>query len=160
DVPLAHPATTTLTTASGNARFTWRLYPKVVGPVMQNVMIVAVRLLAIVLALLVQTSHAFAEPVTLRFASVAPEGSAWARVFWSASRDAETLSHGDLKLRWVLGGIGGNEIMVAERMRRGQLDGEAAGISCANMMPSLRVLRVAGMVRRREEAHAIVNQLR
>jgi TRAP-type C4-dicarboxylate transport system substrate-binding protein len=119
-----------------------------------------VRLLASVIALLTLTPRASADPVTLRFASVAPEGSAWARVFQSASRDIEILSQGDLNLRWVLGGIAGDETMVRERMRRGQLDGEAAGISCADMLPSLRVLRVAGMVRRREEAHAVVNQLR
>jgi TRAP-type C4-dicarboxylate transport system substrate-binding protein len=119
-----------------------------------------VRLAAFVVASLLIESLAAADPVTLRFASVAPEGSAWARAFLAFARDAEILSRGQLKVRWVLGGVAGDETVVPERMRRGQLDGEAAAITCADMMPSLRVLRVVGLVRRREEAHAIVNQLR
>jgi TRAP-type C4-dicarboxylate transport system substrate-binding protein len=104
--------------------------------------------------------RAGAEPVTLRFASLVPEGTAWARELKAFSRDVEMLSHGQLKVKWYLGGIAGDERMVPERVKKGQIDGEAAGVSCVDLAPSLRVLRVLGMFRRRDEAHAIIARMR
>src|SRR4051812_13782613 len=83
-----------------------------------------------VVALLCAPSAA-EETVTLRFATLAPEGTAWAREFLAAARDTELFSDGELKIRWVFGGIAGDENMVPMRMRRGQIDGEAASITCA-----------------------------
>ena len=111
-------------------------------------------------ALALAEGPAGAEPVTLRFASLAPEGTSWARALQAASREVERQTHGQLKLKWYLGGIAGGEDVVPDRIRRGQLDGEAAGISCANLAPSLRVLRIVGLFRRRQEAHAVINKLR
>ena len=101
-----------------------------------------------------------AEPVTLRFATVAPEGTGWAREFKAFARDAEVLSDGNLRIKWYFGGIAGDESLVPERIRRGQLDAEAAAASCTSIAPSLRVMRVVGMFRRREETHAIIARLR
>lgn len=103
---------------------------------------------------------ATAEPVTLRFATVAPEGTGWARAFNAFSREVDTSTHGQLRVKWYFGGIAGDEATVPQRIKRGQLDGEAASITCANIAPSLRVLRVVGMFRRREETHAVIAQLR
>src|SRR5947209_8767502 len=103
---------------------------------------------------------ASAEPVTLRFASLVPDGTAWARELHAFARDVETNSHGELRVKWYLGGIAGDENVVPERIKKGQLDGEAAGVSCASLAPSLRVLRVVGLIRRRAEAHAVIGRMR
>jgi TRAP-type C4-dicarboxylate transport system substrate-binding protein len=105
------------------------------------------------------TAHA-ADPVVLRFATVVPDGTAWARELKAAARDVELQTNGQVRWKWYFGGIAGDESVVPERIRRGQLEGEAAGVSCVDMAPSLRVLRVLGMFRRRDEAHAIVMRLR
>ena len=64
--------------------------------------------------------------MTLRFASVAPEGTGWAREFKAFARDAEAFSNGQVRVKWYFGGIAGDESVVPERIKRGQLDGEAA----------------------------------
>jgi TRAP-type transport system periplasmic protein len=104
--------------------------------------------------------RAAAEPVTLRFATVAPEGTGWARAFRAFARDVEAMTNGQLRVKWYFGGIGGDESAVPERIKRGQLDGEAAAITCTSIAPSLRVMRVVGMFRRREETHAVIARLR
>ena len=104
--------------------------------------------------------RASAEPVTLRLASIVPEGTSWARVFKAFARDVETQTNGQLRIKWYLGGIAGDETAVPKRIARGQLDGEAASVTCAALAPSLRVLRVVGLFREREEARAVIGHLR
>jgi TRAP-type C4-dicarboxylate transport system substrate-binding protein len=114
------------------------------------------------LTLLIATvlcGRAAAEPVLLRFASIAPEGTAWARELKAYARDVELLSHGELRIRWYLGGIAGDESVTPARIRKGQLDGEAAGVTCDRLAPSLKVLRIAGLLRRRDEAESVVARL-
>jgi TRAP-type transport system periplasmic protein len=101
-----------------------------------------------------------AEPVTLRFATVAPEGTGWAREFRAFARDVELFSEGQLRVRWYFGGIAGDESVVPKRIARGQIDGEAAAATCTSIAPSLRVMRVVGMFRRRQETHEIIAHLR
>ena len=64
----------------------------------------------------------------------------------------------DIKL--YLGGIAGDEAAVPDRIKKGQLDGEMAAVTCERMAPSLRVLRIPGMIRRRDEANFIIDRLR
>jgi len=115
--------------------------------------------LAIALWLL-PAGRAAAEPVTLRFATVAPEGTGWAREFKAFARDVEAFSDRQLRIKWYFSGIAGDESAVPERIKRGQIDAEAAAVSCTNIAPSLRVMRVIGMFRRREETRAIIARLR
>jgi TRAP-type C4-dicarboxylate transport system substrate-binding protein len=103
---------------------------------------------------------AAADPVTLRFASLVPEGTAWSRELRAFAREVETLSNGKLRVKWYFGGIAGDESVVPERINKGQLDGEAVGVSCADLAPSLRVLRVVGLFRQRGEAHWVIGKLR
>ena len=91
---------------------------------------------------------------------MAPEGTAWARELKAYGREIETLSNGELRLKLYLGGIAGDESVVPERIRKGQLDGEMAAVTCERMAPSLRVLRVPGLIRRRDEANYVIDRLR
>ena len=85
-----------------------------------------------------------AEPTTCcAWRTLAPEGTAWAREAHAFARDVETLTHGAVRIKWYLGGIAGDELQTAERIRRGQLDGIASGgMLCMRLAPSMRVLRV------------------
>jgi TRAP-type transport system periplasmic protein len=107
-----------------------------------------------------EVDRAFAEPVTVRFATVAPEGTGWAREFKAFAREAEALSNGQLRVKFYFGGIAGDESQVPARIKRGLIDGEAAAVTCNSIAPSLRVMRVVGMFRRREETHAVIARLR
>ena len=70
----------------------------------------------------------------------APEGTAWAREGHSFERDIAELTHGQVRMKWYLGGIAGDELQMLDRVRRDQLDGVAsAGMLCHRLSPSMRV---------------------
>jgi TRAP-type C4-dicarboxylate transport system substrate-binding protein len=102
-----------------------------------------------------------AEPHMLKIATAAPEGTAWARAARSFSRDVEAASGGEIKVKWYFGGITGDELQTSERIRKEQLDGTASGgVLCERLAPSMRVLRVVGLVQNRDEAAYLLGRLR
>jgi len=100
------------------------------------------------------------QPILLRMAAIAPEGTGWARELKAMAREVETATHGAVKMKWYLGGIAGDEAAALSRVRRGQLDGEAGALFCGSLSPTLAVTRVAGLVQSRDEALHLLNYLR
>ena len=105
-------------------------------------------------------SAAHAEPVTLRMAAIAPDGTEWARALRAFAREVDTLSKGELRIKWYLGGVAGDELAALERVKRGQLDGEAGAIFCQRLAPSLRAARLPGIYHSRDEAIYIMGRLK
>ncbi|HWE29809.1 MAG TPA: TRAP transporter substrate-binding protein DctP [Polyangia bacterium] len=102
-----------------------------------------------------------AEPVTLRMSSITPEGTAWARDLRAFAREVETETRGNVRIKWYLGGIAGDEMAQHERVQRDQLDGVVSGgMLCEKLAPSLRAVAMAGQLRDRDEADFVVNRLR
>jgi TRAP-type transport system periplasmic protein len=102
-----------------------------------------------------------AEPVILRFATPAPEGTPWAREGYAFRREVETATQGRVKVKYYLGGITGDEMQTWERIKRGQLDGIASGgMLCMKLAPSMRVLRVLGLFQSRDESAYVSGRLR
>jgi TRAP-type C4-dicarboxylate transport system substrate-binding protein len=116
--------------------------------------------LVLAAALVAAAGTARAEPRTLRMAAVAPEGTAWARELRAYARELETSTHGELKMKWYLGGIAGDELQALERVRKGQLDGAAGVAFCQSLGASMRVLRAPGLFRSREEALFVLGRLK
>src|SRR5262249_279368 len=110
---------------------------------------------------LLMSATALAEPRwTLRMATPAPEGTAWAREIKAFSREVEAGPHGEVRMKWYLGGIGGDELEIGERIRRDQLDGAGAGgMLCERLAPSMRVLRLLGVFQSRAEAAYVMQRL-
>jgi TRAP-type transport system periplasmic protein len=107
------------------------------------------------------SSAAFAaDPVTLRFAAIAPDGTAWARELKAFARDVENTTNGELKIKWYLSGIAGDELTALERVKHGQLDGEAGAIFCQRLAPSLRVMRLVGQFQSRDEAIYVMGRMK
>lgn len=102
-----------------------------------------------------------AEPtVTLRMATVAPAGTAWAREGHALERDIEELTHGQVRMKWYLGGIAGDELQMLDRVRRDQLDGIASGgMLCQRLSPSMRALRFVGLFQNRDESAFVSGRL-
>ena len=102
-----------------------------------------------------------AEPVVLRFATAAPDGTAWARLFRVMGRDIEVGSGGNVTTKWYFGGIAGSELQMLERLRKGQLDAVmSGGMLCMKLSPSMRVLRLLGLFQSRDEASYVLGRLR
>lgn len=98
---------------------------------------------------------------TLRIASIIPEGTGWARELRAFAREIESGTHGNVKVKLLLSGVAGDELEVADRIRRNQLDGiVSGGMLCQRLAPSLRVTRIPGLFLEREEAAAVAARLR
>jgi TRAP-type C4-dicarboxylate transport system substrate-binding protein len=114
-----------------------------------------------VLTLLGTLTTLHADPIRLRFAGIAPEGTAWAREVRAFSREIEAESHGQIVMRMYLGGIAGDDLEMGERIRRDQLDGAlSAGMLCQQVSPSYSVFRVPGVLLDRAEVNYILSRLR
>lgn len=113
-----------------------------------------------VLLALVSSATATADPVRLRLSTPAPEGSAYARELHSFSREVLSATEGHVDTKWYMGAITGDELMQIARMRRGQLDGAGLAIGCEQLAPSLRAVRVVGLVRSRDEARFVISRLK
>ncbi|HXU73933.1 MAG TPA: TRAP transporter substrate-binding protein DctP [Polyangia bacterium] len=102
-----------------------------------------------------------AAPITMRMASVAPEGSAWAILLRDWARELETVSGGQVRVRWYFSGITGDELETLDGINKGHLDGVASGgMLCERLAPSLKVQGLAGVFQSREEAAYVVERLR
>jgi TRAP-type C4-dicarboxylate transport system substrate-binding protein len=112
-----------------------------------------------ILSLLVLAAPAAGAPGRLRMAGVAPEGTAWAREINAFAREVEATTHGEVKMKWYLGAIAGDEVETLERIRRDQLDGAGASAVCSRLAPSMRILSIPGLIRNWGEARHVVSRL-
>ena len=101
-----------------------------------------------------------AESTTLRIATIAPDGSAWARELRAWARDVAVQTEGAVTVKVYFAGIGGDEFTVLDRIRRDQLDGIIGSESCARLAPSLRVSRVIGLFQDRDESAYVLTRLK
>ncbi|MDB4969471.1 MAG: C4-dicarboxylate transporter [Myxococcales bacterium] len=112
------------------------------------------------IVLLAATTVQAAETVTLRLATIAPEGSAWARELGAYARDVESGTHGAVRIKIYYSGIAGDEATVLNRIKRDQLDGAVASESCLQLAPSMRVTRIVGIFRSRQESAYVMTRLK
>jgi TRAP-type transport system periplasmic protein len=115
-----------------------------------------------IIGLAALASPAAAEPprFVLRMASVAPEGTAWAREMKAFAREVDVATRGEVHVKWYLGGIAGDDLQVGQRIERGQLDGAASGgMLCQKAAPAMRVMRIPGVFSNRQEAAYVMSRL-
>lgn len=103
---------------------------------------------------------AAATPIVLRMAAIAPEGTSWSRELKAFAREVETETDGAVRIKWYLGAIAGDELEMLEHIKARKLDGAALAAATTEVAPSLRVLRVVGLLRTWDEAHAILHRMR
>jgi TRAP-type transport system periplasmic protein len=112
------------------------------------------------LALVCLATVAHAETQVLRLATIAPDGTAWARELKAYAREVSDKTAGRVTLKIYYGGIAGDEMQVGERITRGQLDGAiSGGALCGKLSPSMRVPMVQGVFQNREEAVHVMSGL-
>jgi TRAP-type C4-dicarboxylate transport system substrate-binding protein len=81
--------------------------------------------------------------VTLKIATLAPEGSSWMKLFgdWKAAVDKRT--GGQVKIKFYAGGVAGDERDVVRKMRLGQMSGAAiTAVGLGVIQPDVRVLEI------------------
>jgi TRAP-type C4-dicarboxylate transport system substrate-binding protein len=113
------------------------------------------------LALLLVAATPSARAQTLRMSTPAPEGTSWARAIKNFAQGIESATHGGVRVKVYYGSIAGDELEVADRIRRDQLDGAfSGGLLCMKMAPSLRVMRVLGLFQSRNELRHVLGELK
>jgi TRAP-type C4-dicarboxylate transport system substrate-binding protein len=102
-----------------------------------------------------------AEPIVLRFGTVAPDGTAWARIAKQTSAALDAATKGQVTSKWYFGGIAGDELQMLDRMRRDQLDAiVSGGMLCQKLSPAMRVMRMVGLFQTRDESAYVAGRLK
>jgi TRAP-type C4-dicarboxylate transport system substrate-binding protein len=97
-------------------------------------------------------------PVTLRLATVAPDGTAWARELKAFARDVATKTNDSLHVKWYWGGIAGDDVDASDRIRKDQLDGlGSGGMMCERLSPTMRAMHM--LLETREEANYVISKV-
>jgi TRAP-type C4-dicarboxylate transport system substrate-binding protein len=119
-----------------------------------------VRLPVAVLLVALLAPRARGDEFTLRMGTMAPDGTAWARELKAFAREIDARTNGQVHVKWYFGGIAGDEPTMGARMRKGQLDGAASGGPlCETLSPSMRVMRVVGLLTTGSEARFVSDRL-
>lgn len=106
-------------------------------------------------------SSAGADQYLLRMATIAPDGTSWAREIKAFGREVEEATNGEVRMKWYFGGIAGNDVNATERVRKSQLDGiGSGGMLCERLAPTFRALRLLGVYQSRDEVAYVARKLR
>ena len=125
---------------------------------MPRMLTTAVRLLALAAALL------FAVPasasVTVKLATLAPEGTVWHKGLRKMADEWTRLSGGEVKVKIYAGGVAGNESVMVRKMRIGQLHGGAlTNIGLLDIEPSAQVIQTPMLIRDYSELDYVMERM-
>jgi TRAP-type C4-dicarboxylate transport system substrate-binding protein len=102
-----------------------------------------------------------AEPVTVKVATLAPEGSAWSVILKEMAQQWKTASGGRVLLRVYPGGVAGDDPDVVRKMRAGTLHGGLlTAVGLAEIDASVHAMSVPMMYSGDDEAFAVLDRLR
>ncbi|MBI2570652.1 MAG: TRAP transporter substrate-binding protein DctP [Candidatus Schekmanbacteria bacterium] len=99
-------------------------------------------------------------PVTIKFATLAPEGTVWVKSMREADRIVQERSGGRVKFKVFAGGVSGDEKDMVRKMRLGQLSAAGiTGIGLAEILPSIHVLDLPFMFASNEEVDYVLDKV-
>lgn len=112
------------------------------------------KLLKIVLiALLTLVTASVQAAVTLKIATIAPEGTTWMKEMRSGAKEINKKTEGRVKLKFYPGGVMGSDKSVMKKIRLGQLHGGAlTGGSLASIYPDMQIYSLPMLLNSYEEA--------
>ena len=95
----------------------------------------------------------------IKFATLAPEGSTWMKVFQEWNTELTEKTKGELKFKVYAGGIAGDEKDMVRKIRLGQLHaGGFTGVGLGEIAPQVRVLDSPFLFRDAKEADYITEK--
>jgi len=102
-------------------------------------------------------AHA-ADPIVIKIATVAPEGTPWSDGLSQFKTMVETKTGGAVKVKLFLGGILGDENETVQQTQRGQIQGVAGSTGAiASLVPELNVLELPFLFRTATEADNVLD---
>jgi TRAP-type C4-dicarboxylate transport system substrate-binding protein len=119
-----------------------------------------IRTVAIAALLSLATASARAETQTIKLATLAPDGSAWMKVFGEWKAAIEKRTGGQVKVKFYAGGVAGEERDVVRKMRLGQMTGAAiTAVGLGLIQPDVRVLEIPFLFKDEAELDLVRNAL-
>ena len=99
-------------------------------------------------------------PLTIKFATLAPEGSTWMLTLREMDAELQQRSRGRIRFVFYPGGVLGDEIDVIRKIRIGQLHGGAfSGVGLGSVLPSVRVLELPLLFEGADDADFVTERL-
>lgn len=109
--------------------------------------------------LLVHSARA-ADPVVIKLATLAPEGSTWHKALKKMGEEWSTITNGEVQLKIYAGGVVGNETVMLRKMRIGQLHaGAMTNIGLMEIDPSSQVLNTPMLIRDYTELDLVMTEM-
>ncbi len=97
---------------------------------------------------------------TLKYATVAPDGSFWAKYVKLIKEEIETKTNHEVELKIYLGGVAGDEKTMARKLKAGLIDIAAfSGQGLGEILPATRILELPMFFHDYREVDAVVNTL-
>ena len=113
-----------------------------------------------ILIILVLTVGIVFGQTTIRFATVAPEGSTWMKVMDDYAKAVEDATNGNIKFKIYPGQVAGDEKDVLRKIRIGQLDsGGFTGVGLGEIVPEVRILDSPFLFKSYEEVDYVSGKL-
>ncbi len=82
-----------------------------------------------------------AKPITIKFATLAPDGSSWMKIMRAFAEDVKQKTNGHIVFKIYPGGIQGDEKDVLRKIRINQLQGGGfTGVGMGEILPEVRIL--------------------
>jgi TRAP-type C4-dicarboxylate transport system substrate-binding protein len=107
-----------------------------------------------------QPAYVTAEPVVIKFATLAPEGTPWLKLMEEMNDELQQQSNGQVAFRFYAGGIAGDESEVLRKIRLNQLQGGAfSGVGLNDILPDIRVIELPLLFRDAAEAEQVAGAL-
>ena len=114
----------------------------------------------IVLSLVTCLGSAFAAPLTLRFATVAPDGTSWAKEMEKWGADVAAATNNEVQIKIYSSSRMGDEVDVLRKMRSGQLHaGAFSNIGLGQIDPSSRALDLLFLFQSDEEEDYVLERI-
>ena len=119
------------------------------------------RLLVPLFLLLGASAMSFAaEPLTIKFATVAPEGSSWMNTMKELDKTIREKTQGQIAFRIYAGGVAGDELDALRKIRIGQLHSAAfSGVGFGQILPAVRVLDLPFLFRNYKEIDGVHKEM-
>lgn len=112
------------------------------------------------LASLVLILAASAQSQTIRFATIAPDGSTWMKVLKNFDREVQKRTDNKVEFKFFAGGIKGDEKTVIKQMRTGSVDGAGfAGLGMGEISGEVRVLDLPFLLKTDEEVDLLFEKM-
>jgi TRAP-type C4-dicarboxylate transport system substrate-binding protein len=96
----------------------------------------------------------------IKFATQAPEGSAWIKVMEEYNKEVQELTNGQVKFKIYPGGIQGDELGVLRKIRFGSLQSAGfTGVGAGEILPEFRILEAPMLLQNYKEVDYITSLL-